>query len=716
MSILLNNAPPQGKAQQPTIAAQRDPGDGDKYSIGQMWINVTSDEIFTLTSFTDGLPNWSSAMSGGSTFTSILVTPGPSEFEGVFEVLGDVNQAEVIKITENAVGGLGTITIESLAGTDPESINIHSVSGGINIETDGASGDIGLFSNAGSISLQAVEDVADNILIQTGGGVSASMSINNATGVDSSNNIATAAIHIIADLGGVGIQGDDFAIYGEQNSIIEVNTGDLVLLADTGDINIEAAVGDINIDATTGSINFTTGTDVTYTTSGGIDLTAATASAFTVTDAGEDLTLQSLLGKARLFGGEVAADAVTVDSLGGFTIDGVLGSFITVTGAAQDITVGSVGGSVNLIATEASALAISLQASDAAGGIDVDSGTGGVTVDTTGAFSIDGAAASNVTTTGAGIDLTLSSSLGSVIVTASEAAVNAVQITASDVAGGLDLNAGTGGVTVDTTGSFSIDGAAASNITLTGAFDLTVNSTAGSIIVTGGQAAVDAIDINASDVAGGIDVDSGTGGVTVDTTGAMSFDSAAASNMTVTGAFDLTVSSTAGSVVISGGEAAVDAVTITAGNAAGGLDLNAGTGGVTVDTTASISLDCATASNFTITGAADLTLSSTAGSTIINGGEAAADAIQFVSGGGMTATLTGADFVVTGGNIEIATAASGVILGSGLRVVDGAGSPDTVVTAAKGSLYLRTNGSGVNDRAYINTDGATAWTALVTVS
>lgn len=43
----------------------------------------------------------------------------------------------------------------------------------------------------------------------------------------------------------------------------------------------------------------------------------------------------------------------------------------------------------------------------------------------------------------------------------------------------------------------------------------------------------------------------------------------------------------------------------------------------------------------------------------------------------------------------------------------GSGAPS--LTAAKGSLYLRSDGSGVNDRCYVNTDGGTTWTAVVTV-
>lgn len=45
-----------------------------------------------------------------------------------------------------------------------------------------------------------------------------------------------------------------------------------------------------------------------------------------------------------------------------------------------------------------------------------------------------------------------------------------------------------------------------------------------------------------------------------------------------------------------------------------------------------------------------------------------------------------------------------------------AGSGAPTLQAAKGSMYLRSDGSGVNDRAYINTDGNTTWTAIVTVA
>lgn len=50
---------------------------------------------------------------------------------------------------------------------------------------------------------------------------------------------------------------------------------------------------------------------------------------------------------------------------------------------------------------------------------------------------------------------------------------------------------------------------------------------------------------------------------------------------------------------------------------------------------------------------------------------------------------------------------------AGFGIYVGSGSP--TVSAAQGSLYLRSDGSGTTSRAYINTDGSTTWTAITTV-
>jgi hypothetical protein len=62
------------------------------------------------------------------------------------------------------------------------------------------------------------------------------------------------------------------------------------------------------------------------------------------------------------------------------------------------------------------------------------------------------------------------------------------------------------------------------------------------------------------------------------------------------------------------------------------------------------------------------------------------------------------------------TAGAGVMVSStaNFGMFFGSGAP--TLSAAKGSLYLRSDGSGTGDRAYINTDGGTTWTALTTAA
>jgi hypothetical protein len=49
---------------------------------------------------------------------------------------------------------------------------------------------------------------------------------------------------------------------------------------------------------------------------------------------------------------------------------------------------------------------------------------------------------------------------------------------------------------------------------------------------------------------------------------------------------------------------------------------------------------------------------------------------------------------------------------SNFGVFFGSGAPS--LAAAKGSIYLRSDGSTTNDRLYVNTDGSTTWTAVTT--
>ena len=51
---------------------------------------------------------------------------------------------------------------------------------------------------------------------------------------------------------------------------------------------------------------------------------------------------------------------------------------------------------------------------------------------------------------------------------------------------------------------------------------------------------------------------------------------------------------------------------------------------------------------------------------------------------------------------------------SNFGVFFGSGAP--TLSAAKGSIYLRSDGTTTNDRMYVNTNGSTAWTAVTTAS
>jgi len=775
------NSPQQKIATPPIVANTPPPTSGpqaQQYEVGQFWIDSSADVVYTLTSFANGEATWVSQISGGGTFTSLTVDPGPTAITGEFRVEADVDEAEVIRLRENG-GTSGTIEIASLQGTGADSISIQSTSGGIEIATDAASKDIAISAGLGSIGIVAGEDAQDALIIQADGGTSTGLLIENTSGTG--NGATTmAAVGILSTAGAVYIESQaavaDAIVIDASDAaggmLISAGSNDMVLTAVAGDIDL-VADGAVNINKTgTGDTTIgsrATGGDVVIASSASVDIDpvttltmAPTATVTTIdlgnitptvsrttvinggvvntahtdtlslatggvsTDAGATKTVNimsgtNLLGTQTLniatgtaasgtkavnignadgltaitelgvvhlntsgpgattIGNAGSGGAIALTTNTSVSIDAKTASHFTVTGAA-DLTLNTTAGSVVITGGEAAVDAIDINASNAAGGVDIDSGTGGVDVDTTGAITLDAAAASNFTVTGA-FDLTVNTTAGQLALSSGKAAVNAVRVNASNAAGGIDVDAGTAGITVDTTGLLSLDAAGTTNLTTTGAFDLTVNSTAGSVIVTGGEAAVDAVQINASNAAGGVDINVGTGGITVDTTGAMSFDAAAASNMTVTGAFDLTVNTTAGQLALDSGKAAVNAVRINASNAAGGMDIDAGTAGITIDTTGLLSLDSAGATNLTATGAFDVTVNSTAGSIVINGGESASDAIQLQAGAAAGGITINSGAAGTGG-VTIGGGTVGNVSITNVQVAASAGPSATVAVTS----------------------------------
>ncbi len=512
--------------------------------------------------------------------------------------------------------------------------------------------------------------------------------------------------------------------------------------ADNGDMTL--TVGDDYVANVTGIWDNNVTGDATIDAAG-VSIDGTAASNVTVTGASTDLTLSSVGGSVNVAASEAAADAIKInasDAAGGIDIDA------GTNGVDVDST-----GSINLTSSQAAATAIVLNVSNAAGGIDIDAGTGTVDILQTGAVagngialattnagislsavgaangdltlaagddldvnvtgdatidaagvSIDGTAASNVTVTGASTDLTLSSVGGSVNVAASEAAADAVRINASDAAGGIDIDAGTSGVAVDTTGALSLDGTGtAANLTLTS------NAAGDGTLVIAAS--------NAGDGAGLIDVDA-DGAITVDSSAAgISLDGAAASNFT-TSAGDLTLQSSAASVNIVGVEADAAAILLDANNnAAGGIDIDAGTSGVAVDTTGAFSIDGAgTASNISLAsdGAADnLTVAltgATASSLILSSAGTGADAIQITTAAGgidITAAGNGAsedlDLTATGVATEIRVTSASTEADA-IRLNASAGGID--IDAANSTMAITNTANGEADDFTITQAGA----------
>jgi hypothetical protein len=86
----------------------------------------------------------------------------------------------------------------------------------------------------------------------------------------------------------------------------------------------------------------------------------------------------------------------------------------------------------------------------------------------------------------------------------------------------------------------------------------------------------------------------------------------------------------------------------------------------------------------------------TAGANITGAGSLAAHTATPIPAGG----ATGAGVLVS------STPNFGLFFGSGAPAI----------SAAKGALYMRSDGTTTNDRMYVNTDGATTWTAVNTVT
>lgn len=415
------NNPLQNLAPTP-IVAERAPVDGsDEAEIGSLWINIATDIAYVAVDRSV----WTTApMAGATILASLQVTPGNAEVSlGNFDVtVGNTTLGGTLNVT-------GATTVADLAVT----------------------GDFDM-SSAALIDLTSTLDAAPSIYLHANGGTAEQILLRSDLGT------GVASISLLSDVGGItlaapGLASAD-AINLEANSggidmdaALQINiassqnAGDAIVLnASAGAIDILAAGAageDIDITNTAGSVNITAGESaadsIKITSSiGGIQILAAGAAA------GEDIVLTATGSSVRLTSTESATDAINIEAtLGGINI------LASGAAAGEDINLTATGSSVNIASTENAAQAIYLRAN------------GGVT-ETIELRATQGTAATSIL---------LNSVAGGVTMSGALATADAINIVATDVAGGIDVDCGTGGIAIDTTGAFSIDGATASNVT-----------------------------------------------------------------------------------------------------------------------------------------------------------------------------------------------------------------------------------------------------------
>jgi hypothetical protein len=327
---------------------------------------------------------------------------------------------------------------------------------------------------------------------------------------------------------------------------------------------------------------------------------------------------------------------------------------------------------INIRSTLADSQAIRINAANTNGGIDIDGGLGGISVDTTNSISLDAGAASNFTT-----------SLGNLVLESTTGLTN--------INAGSGINIGTTSLTPVINVGTSADAKTVSIGNLTGATTLNMvagtggvdTQSTGKINYNTSNASTDAFRVFSS---GGVDVDC-AGIVAVDTSDAISLDAVAASNFS-TSSGNLTFESTAGTTIINGGTAiSVGATSITPiiniGTSADAKTLNIG------------NLTSTTIVNL-LSGTGGLNTQST-GKFVYNTSNTASDAFKVSSSGGM-------DFDCSGG-ITFDTASGGSIsldavgASSNFSVATNGSAQDLVLSvtgATDSSIFLYSEGTAID--------------------
>jgi len=291
--------------------------------------------------------------------------------------------------------------------------------------------------------------------------------------------------------------------------------------------------------------------------------------------ASSGVTTQTVTGKNSMLSAGASSDSILINNTnatsGGITID--------TDGTTSQILINSdrIAGDGILLQTLSLTgdIKISSQGStilDAFSGLDVNALGGGanITLDTA---STGGIALTHSGNFGTGIVL---NSGAQVLLTSGVNSASAVKIEATNAFGGLDFDAGFGGMDFTTSGIIKLTTSAAtvgaiiidasgvsSGINIDSGTNGYNNLTTGQLLLTSSQSSTAAIRLNASNSAGGIDLLSGTGGYGL---------------------------LTSGGIFISSSLAAANAIHLNAAGVTSGVDVDCGNGGFDLDSSGQISL------------------------------------------------------------------------------------------------------------------------------
>jgi len=295
------------------------------------------------------------------------------------------------------------------------------------------------------------------------------------------------------DLGVTGdaTVGGDLGVTGDVNVTVDVNV--------TEDVNVTK---DVNV---TEDVNVTLDLDVDGVTT--LDQTTIT------TDDG-DFAVDGG-GSVSIVPTEVAADAIVLNASGG-GVDVIAG------GATHDVDISSTNADVNVGAGADVDIDATANAEVTGGtGVAIEATTGDIDINSVaGEVDIDGVTAVNITVTGASADATLESVGGSVNITATEDDAQAIYIRSNGgTSDGIHISADQG----EGDDAINIDAVA-------GGVDV---DAAKSITITSSEEQPDAIVIDASGTAGGIDISAGTANIDIDNDGTIAIGGATCTSVDI---------------------------------------------------------------------------------------------------------------------------------------------------------------------------------------